>query len=96
MPNHDPPAPEGLTGYITVDAIEGKVVRVELPDGSTAHWDLASLPRDIQEGDVVRLHVEHGDLELEIDPAETHRRRNEAQKQLLSLNRNAPTGDLDL
>ncbi|MDL2343455.1 DUF3006 domain-containing protein [Deinococcus sp. MIMF12] len=96
-PEHDdaPPTLAGPT-WITVDGVEGSVARVELPDGTTADWDLASLPGGIQEGDVVRLHVEHGDLEIEIDHAETARRRTAAQSQLDALNSAAPTGEIDL
>ncbi|MDL2342530.1 MULTISPECIES: DUF3006 domain-containing protein [Deinococcus] len=90
-----PPTLAGPT-QITVDGIEGNVARIELPDGTTADWDLASLPRGVREGDVVRLHVEHGDLEIEIDHAATTRRRTAAQSQLDAMNRAAPTGEIDL
>lgn len=91
-------APPTLAGptQIVVDGIEGSVARVELPDGTTADWDLASLPRGVREGDVVRLHVEDGDLEMEVDHQETARRRGEAQTQLDTLNQAKPTGELDL
>ncbi|WP_227978747.1 DUF3006 domain-containing protein [Deinococcus terrestris] len=91
-------APPTLAGpmHLVVDGIEGTVARVELPDGTTADWDLASLPRGVREGDVVRLHVEHGDLEIEIDHAETARRRGEAQAQLDALNQATPGGEIDL
>lgn len=82
--------------HVTVDGIEGQYARVELPDGTTEDWSLAALPRDVQEGDVIRINVRVGDLELEVDHAETHRRRNHAQTELLALNAHAPTGDIDL
>ncbi|BDP42603.1 hypothetical protein DAETH_25720 [Deinococcus aetherius] len=88
--------PESLTGTLIVDAIEGGKARVELADGHTEDWPLASLPRGVREGDVVRLHVEGGDLELEIDHAATRLRRGQAQAQLDALNRPAPAGDFDL
>lgn len=72
------------------------MARVELADGTTEDWRLASLPRGVKEGDVVRIHVEGGDVELEIDHAETRRRRTSAQAELLALNAQAPAGDLDL
>lgn len=73
-----------------------RLVQVEVLDGTTADWDLASLPRGVREGDVVRLHVEDGDLEIEIDHEETNRRRGEAQAQLDALNRPMPGGEIDL
>jgi len=91
-------APPTLVGpvQIIVDGIEGNVARVELPDGTIADWDLASLPHGIREGDVVRLHVEHGDLEMEIDHGGTARRRADAQAQLDAMNSAGPTGEIDL
>ena len=88
MPSDDP-APS----HVTIDGIEGRLARVELPDGTTEDWSLASLPAGVREGDVVRLHVEGGDLEMEINHAETRRRRQGAQAQLDALNRPAPTGE---
>lgn len=97
LPERDdaPPTLAGPT-HITVDGIEGSVARVELPDGTTADWDLASLPRGVREGDVVRLHAQDGDLEIDIDHQETARRRAAAQAQLDALNSSAPTGEIDL
>ena len=40
--------------HVTVDGIEGKLARVELPDGTTEDWRLSSLPKGVKEGDVVR------------------------------------------
>ncbi|KQR00064.1 DUF3006 domain-containing protein [Deinococcus sp. Leaf326] len=85
----DDPAPS----LVTVDGIEGRLARVELPDGTTEDWSLASLPTGVREGDVVRLHVEGGDLEMEIDHAETAQRRQGAQAQLNALNRPASVGE---
>ena len=82
--------------HITVDGIEGRMARVELADGTTEDWRLASLPQGVKEGDVVRIHVEGGDVELEIDHAETQRRGTRAQTDLNALNAQAPAGDLDL
>ncbi|WP_019586917.1 DUF3006 domain-containing protein [Deinococcus apachensis] len=70
--------PDLLTGTLIVDAIEGGLVRVEREDGHTQDWPLASLPCGVREGDVIRLHVEGGDLDLEIDHAATRERRIQA------------------
>ncbi|GAA5513671.1 hypothetical protein Dcar01_02415 [Deinococcus carri] len=91
----DTPEPD-LAGTLTVDAIEGRYARVEREDGSTEDWSLASLPCGVQEGDVIRLTVIDGDLDIEIDHAETQRRRASAQAQLDALNQAAPSGELDL
>ncbi|WP_102126781.1 DUF3006 domain-containing protein [Deinococcus planocerae] len=92
-----PETPEPvLTGLLTVDAIEGGLARVELEDGSVEDWPLASLPRGVQEGDVLRLHVEAGDLTVEIDHAATRERRHTAQAQLDALNVVPPAGEIDL
>ena len=85
-----------MTGTVTVDGIEGKVARVELPDGTTADWDLASLPKGVKEGDVVMLHLEGGDLEMEIDHGETKRRREQAKAQMDALNQEPPAGEITL
>lgn len=85
-----------LNGHITVDGIEGRVARVELPDGTTEEWSLASLPRGVKEGDVVRLHVHDGDLDAEVDHAETRKRREKAQATLDALNTPAPAGEITL
>lgn len=85
-----------LSGHVTVDGIEGKVARVELPDGTTEDWSLASLPKGVKEGDVVRVHVEDGDLEAEVDHAETRRHREKAQAKLDALNREPPVGEITL
>ncbi|CAM4248081.1 DUF3006 domain-containing protein [Deinococcus marmoris] len=81
---------------ITIDGIEGKLARVELPDGTTQDWRLSSLPRGIKEGDVIRINVQGGDMDLEIDHEETDRRLALGQRQLDRLNAKAPDGDLDL
>ena len=85
-----------LKGHVTVDGIEGRVARVELPDGTTEDWSLASLPKGVKEGDVVRVHVEGGDLEAEVDHAETKRRREKAQAKLDALNREPPAREITL
>lgn len=81
---------------VTIDGIEGQMARVELPDGTTEDWRLASLPRGVKEGDVVRIDVQGGDVNLEIDHEETDRRHALGQRQLDSLNAAAPDGDIDL
>ena len=87
---------QALGGTVVVDGIEGKWARVELPDGTTEDWLLASLPRGVKEGDVIGLTVVDGDVELEIDHAETQRRRQGAQARLDSLNQAAPDGEITL
>ena len=37
--------------HVTVDGIEGKMARVELPDGTTEDWHLASLPKRVKDGE---------------------------------------------
>lgn len=85
-----------LKGHVTVDGIEGRVARVELPDGTTEDWSLASLPKGVKEGDVVRVYVEDGDLEAEVDHAETRRHREKAQAKLDALNQEPPVGEITL
>lgn len=79
-----------------VDALEGRLARVELDDGQVVDLPLASLPGGVREGDVLRMEEEDGDFTLEIDHAETARRRTVAQAQLDALNRTAPGGEIDL
>ncbi|EYB68878.1 hypothetical protein DEIPH_ctg014orf0005 [Deinococcus phoenicis] len=79
-----------------IDGIEGHFARVELEDGETVDMALASLPRGVREGDVIRVHLADGDFTLEIDHAETQRQREAAQTQLDALNRTAPAGEIDL
>lgn len=89
------PAADSLpTEHVTVDGIEGKHARVELPDGTTADWLLSTLPRGVKEGDVLVVRKE-GDS-IEIDHAETRRRQEHAQSKLNALNESGPTGDITL
>ncbi|GGL17802.1 DUF3006 domain-containing protein [Deinococcus radiotolerans] len=81
---------------VTVDALEGPVVRVELPDGTTQDWARLDLPRDVQEGDVLHVRVEDGERHVRIDRAETRRRTQRAQAELTELNAGSPDGELDL
>ena len=37
------------TQHVTIDGIEGKHARVELPDGTTADWLLSILPEGVKE-----------------------------------------------
>lgn len=80
--------------HVIVDGIEGKYARVELPDGTTADWLLSTLPEGVKEGDVLAL-KDDGDT-IEIDHAETKRRREQAQTKLEALNKAAPTGEITL
>jgi hypothetical protein len=91
MPDHDAP----LTDLLTVDALEGQMARVELPDGTTVDLARAWLPKGVREGDVLRLTVEGGDLEIELDAAAAHDRQQQAQTQLDMLNQPVK-GDVNL
>lgn len=82
--------------FVTVDGLEGRLARVELPDGTTEDWPLASLPPGVKEGDVIRLTVNGGDLEAEIDHAQTRDCLTAAQAGTDALNAGAPTGDVEL
>lgn len=91
MPDHDAPLPD----LLTVDALEGQLARVELPDGTTVDLSRASLPKDVQEGDVLRLTVKNGSPKLEADTAATHQRQQQAQSELDTLNQSVK-GDVNL
>ncbi|MFB9992674.1 DUF3006 domain-containing protein [Deinococcus oregonensis] len=91
MPDHD----SALTDLVTVDALEGQVARVELQDGTTVDLGRASLPKGVQEGDVLRLTVDGGELNLEMDVATTTQRQQQAQKDLDALNQPVK-GDVNL
>lgn len=80
MPDHDP------ADLVTVDALEGQVARVELQDGTTVDLGRTSLPKGVQEGDVLRLTVDGGDLKMELDAPITHARQRQAQARLDTLN----------
>lgn len=80
--------------HVTIDGIEGKYARIELPDGMTADWLLSTLPEGVKEGDVLVI-SEEGDR-IELDHAETKKRQDTAQSKLEALNHNAPSGAIDL
>ena len=80
--------------HLIIDGIEGQVARVELPDGSTEDWSLAALPAGVTEGDVIVIHADGGDFDIEVDHQATLQRRHEAQRQLDALNAEGPQGDL--
>lgn len=82
--------------HVTVDGIEGRYARIELPDGSTEDWLVSTLPRGVKEGDVLTVHENGGDFDLELDHAETHRRREKAEARLEALNTDAPAGEINL
>ncbi|MBZ9715946.1 DUF3006 domain-containing protein [Deinococcus multiflagellatus] len=92
----DEPLEPVLTGTLIVDAIEGRFARVERENGATEDWPLASLPCGVREGDLVRVTVDGGDLEMEIDHEATRARRAQAQQDLDTLNAASPDGALDL
>ena len=52
---------------IMVLQILGSDAEVLLPDGEIARWSGASLPRDVQVGDLVRITEEGGDFTAEIE-----------------------------
>lgn len=54
--SHDSAQPP-LSGTLIVHALAGGWAWAELEDGGFLDWPLASLPRAVREGDVVRLHV---------------------------------------
>ncbi|WP_278911688.1 DUF3006 domain-containing protein [Deinococcus wulumuqiensis] len=70
--------------------------RIELPDGTTADWLLSTLPKGVKEGDMLLISGEGGDFDLEIDHAETQRRRQQGQTKLEALNQTAPDGEMTL
>lgn len=82
------------TEHVTVDGIEGKYARVELPDGTTVDWLLSTLPDGVEEGDVLAV-KDDGDT-IEIDHAKTKERREQAQSKLEALNQTAPSGEITL
>lgn len=81
---------------VTIDGLEGDKARVELPDGSTADWDIASLPAGVKEGDVVQIKGAGQQQTLEIDHQETAQRKDQAQSDLDALNQKTPNGEIDL
>ena len=93
MPQDHADAP---TATWVVDGLEGRLARIELEDGETVDLPLASLPPGVREGDVLQMFEEDGDFTLEIDHAETARRRGQGQAQLDALNGAAPAGEIDL
>ncbi|MFC5849636.1 DUF3006 domain-containing protein [Deinococcus petrolearius] len=96
MPQDHSEAPDVPTATWIIDALEGRLARVELEDGETVDLSLSSLPPGAREGDVLRVFEDGGDFTLEIDHAETARRRAGAQAQLDALNQAAPAGEIDL
>lgn len=82
------------TEHVTVDGIEGKYARVELPDGTTADWLLSTLPEEVKEGDL--LTVKDDGETIEIDHTETRQRRERAQSKLEALNKAGLDGEITL
>lgn len=74
MPQDNPDAPVPTATWI-IDALEGRLAGVELEDGEIVELSLASLPPGAREGAVLRMEEDGGDFTLEIDHAETARRR---------------------
>ncbi|MBQ6387648.1 MAG: DUF3006 domain-containing protein [Ruminococcus sp.] len=60
----------------TVDQIEGDIAVLECENGSFVHMELASLPKHIHEGDIIRFDADSCFLSAE----ETDRRRQKIQK----------------
>lgn len=82
-------AEQPQSAFWVVDALEGRLARVELAAGEFVDLPLASLPRGVREGDVLRMQEAGGDFTLEIDHVETRLRRRAAQTQLDALNQGA-------
>ncbi len=74
----------------TVDGIEetpqGRVARIELPDGKTRDIPLAELPEGLQEGDLLAVEHHPDGLKVTILPEETSAARQQAQSRLDALN----------
>ena len=81
---------------VIVDGLEGVRAQVELTDGTVEIWNLSDLPRNVQEGDVVHVHVQDGQRHVQIDRAETRRRTQHAQAELTDLNAGSPDGEVNL
>ena len=90
------PNEEQAPTRVVIDALEGDKARVELPDGTTADWDRASLPSGAREGDVIRIQGVGKDQTFTIDVQETQARLKTAQSDLDTLNADSPTGELKL
>lgn len=90
----EPEVPSLPAEHVTIDAIEGKYARLELPDGTTADWLLSSLPDGVQEGDILAVSDE-GNC-IEIDHAETQNRKAQAQAKVEALNQAVPSGEITL
>ncbi|MBB5379289.1 hypothetical protein HNQ07_004804 [Deinococcus metalli] len=90
------PKVEQAPTRVVIDALEGDKARVELPDGTTADWDRASLPTGVREGDVIRIEGEGKDQTFSIEAQETEARRTQTQSDLDALNAGPTTGELKL
>lgn len=97
--HHSPeglPRPESADPW-TVDGLEdtpqGRVARVELPDGQTVVVPLATLPEDVREGDLLDVTGGPDGLHARRLPEQTRERRTAAQGQLDVLN--APSNAAD-
>lgn len=82
--------------HVIIDGLEGDKVRVELPDGTTADWDRASLPDHAKEGDLIRVVGEGTAQRLEVDQQATAERREQAQNKLDALNSVPSASEIDL
>lgn len=63
-----PPSMTDDAEQITVLSLEAGRALVRLPDGSEENWSVASLPPEVQPGDVVAVQVINGDMECWIVP----------------------------
>lgn len=88
MPKHKKDSPKTAI----VDGLEGDQARIEDAPGRTHDAPVKDLPEGVREGDVLR----EVDGKLEIDHAETKRRRDKAQTELDAVNTEQPAGELDL
>ncbi|GGO41762.1 DUF3006 family protein [Deinococcus humi] len=67
--------------YVVIERIEGHLAHVMLSDGTAAAWRLTSLPAEVQEGDIVLIDVQGGDVEMELGYRTTERRRTQRQSE---------------
>ena len=79
--------------YVVIESIEGHLAHVVLSDGTAAAWRLSSLPAGVQQGDIVLIDVQGGDVKMEVGHRATERRRT--QRQFDNVNDSGPEGDPD-
>lgn len=79
--------------YIIIDAIEGALARVELPDGRFTDVPRAWLPSGVREGDHVRVQTNgDGHVAFAIDRDATDAARDAAQAAIDAITDEPPEG----